>query len=38
MSETIIKLENVSMSFNMATDKITSLKKYFIKNLKHFKI
>lgn len=34
MSETIIKLENVSMSFNMATDKITSLKEYIIKLIK----
>ena len=34
MSETIIKLENVSKSFNMATDKITSLKEYIIKLIK----
>ncbi len=34
MSDTIIKLENVSMSFNMSTDKITSLKEYIIKLIK----
>lgn len=34
MEKTIIKLENVSMSFNMATDKITSLKEYIIKLIK----
>lgn len=34
MNNAIIKLENVSMSFNMATDKITSLKEYLIKLIK----
>lgn len=31
MNNTVIKLEDVCMSFNMATDKITSLKEYIIK-------
>lgn len=34
MKDTVIKLENVSMSFNMATDKIHSLKEYIIKMIK----
>lgn len=35
MSETMIELKDVSMCFNMATDKITTLKEYLIKLSKH---
>lgn len=35
MSKTMIELNDVSMCFNMATDKITTLKEYLIKLSKH---
>lgn len=33
--ETIIKVENASVCFNMATEQVNNLKEYFIKILKH---
>ncbi|WP_294155234.1 ABC transporter ATP-binding protein [uncultured Clostridium sp.] len=35
MSDTMIELNDVSMCFNMSTDKITTLKEYLIKLSKH---
>lgn len=34
MNESIIKLDNVSMCFNMPNEHITSLKEYFVKSIK----
>lgn len=34
MGKQIIKAENVSMQFNMATEKIDNIKEYFVKKVK----
>ena len=33
----VVQLENVSMHFNMSSEKLSSLKEYFIKLLKIYK-
>ena len=33
--ETVIKVDHVSMRFNLSSEKVDNIKEYFIKRLKH---
>ena len=35
-TKTVVKVENVTVRFNMASERVDNLKEYFIKHLKIF--